>query len=268
MNGECYRRRLLAHLYITVPIVLTIAMAATSPTATQAAIFKCVDASGNTTYSGTECPPAESTQRISKTATALPGLDCRIARKLAHTTTRRMKAGESSDSLLESFGRIDSLSTFTINLVSYVYSFEGNHNLSANRIATLATERCQVSAFGSDAASCAAYPSSFIQELGGCATAPSDKGENHEETRRQQLAERYLKTTGGETAAYEPPELAEARPSATPTPTNRQKSACLLRVSKDIESIQMLMKSAHSTSAQDSLRIKVQQLKQQLRECG
>ena len=144
-------------------------------TQAEAAIFKCVSSAGDTTYTSTPCAQNQSTRRISSNASVVSGLDCRVAQKLAFETSHRMKKGDSSATIFDGFGGLNSLSPLVISLVSYVYSFEGNSDVSAARIATLATEHCQVGSFGTQARHCDTYPYEFIERLGGCSAA---KGEN------------------------------------------------------------------------------------------
>lgn len=144
------------------------------PSSVDAAIYKCVSADGDTTYTSAPCPHDESTQRISRRATAVAGLDCRIAHHLALDTARRMVGGESSSSLLDSHGGIDSVSPLVIGMISYIYTFQGNERVQASRIASLATERCRVGAYGSATNDCNRYPREFIHQLGGCSAARAE----------------------------------------------------------------------------------------------
>ncbi len=156
-------------------LALVLGAAVILSTQAEAAIFKCVSSAGDTTYTSTPCAQNQSTRRISSSASLVPGLDCRIAQRLAFETSHRMKKGDSSATIFDGFGGLNSLSPLVISLVSYVYSFEGNSDVSAARIATLATEHCQVGSFGTQARHCDAYPYEFIERLGGCSAARGKK---------------------------------------------------------------------------------------------
>lgn len=144
-------------------------------TPAEAAIYKCVTSTGDTTYTSTPCAQDQSTRRISRNAGVVAGLDCRIAQRLAFETSYRMKNGETSATIFDSYGGLNSLSSLVISLVSYVYSFEGNGDASVSRIAALATEHCQVGSFGAGARRCDTYPSEFIERLGGCSAARGER---------------------------------------------------------------------------------------------
>ena len=160
---------------IVAGFALLIAAAVILSTPAEAAIFKCVTSAGDTTYTSTPCAQDQSTRRISSNAAVVPGLDCRIAQRLAFETSYRMKKGETSATIYDSYGGLNSLSPLVIGLVNYVYSFEGNNDASASRIATLATEHCQVGSFGAKARHCDTYPYEFIERLGGCSAARGEK---------------------------------------------------------------------------------------------
>ena len=161
--------------YIVAGFTLLLGAALILSTPAEAAIFKCVTSAGETTYTSTPCAQDQSTRRISRNASTVPGQDCRIAQKLAFETSYRMKKGETSATIYDGYGGLNSLSPLVISLVNYVYTFEGNNDVSASRIATLATEHCQVGSFGSKARHCDSYPYEFLERLGGCSAARGEK---------------------------------------------------------------------------------------------
>ncbi|NND91222.1 MAG: DUF4124 domain-containing protein [Granulosicoccus sp.] len=264
-----------------------IAAAIAQTSSVEAAIYKCVDAAGNTTYTGYACEQDESTRRISKAATAVPGFDCRIAEKLAIDTARRMQAGETSATLYDSHGGMNSLSPLAIGLISYIYGFDGNTTASFSRIATLATERCRVGSFGNNPRSCDAYPRDFIESLGGCESA-------------QGKIDQEVSVISGETPTSRPPtmnldgyalpELGEANPAvpvtyAKPsTPSNgrqirhaddagaavgisQARASCLSRLNESLEETVRQMRASQSVATQERLRDRQRQLKKQLSRC-
>lgn len=236
-----------------------------------AAIFKCVSAAGDTTYTSTPCAHDESTRRISNTAAAVAGLDCRIARKLAFDTTRRMKQGESSASVFDSHGGMDSLSPLVMGLISYIYTFDGNDKVSANRIATLATERCQVGSFGANARRCEVYPYEFVEQLGGCDAARDESRSAAEQTAAGQTGADPIPATGTAIpASYEPPAAVPAiDTSARAAAANAidARSNCRQRLTQTLENTNARMQGGASTAEQERLRAQQRQLRMQLARC-
>lgn len=139
-----------------------------------AAIFKCIDAAGRTTYSSTACAAEESTQRISKTASALPELDCRVAEQFAADTVQRMSKGETSLDVFDGYGGMGKLSSIVVGMVGYIYSFHGSTTINDDRIVRLSTERCRVGSFGPVGRQCELFPAEFIERIGGCENARRD----------------------------------------------------------------------------------------------
>ncbi len=240
-----------------------------------AAIFKCVSAAGDTTYTSTPCAHDESTRRISNTAAAVAGLDCRIARKLAFDTTRRMKQGETSASVFDSHGGMDSLSPLVMGLISYIYTFDGNDKVSANRIATLATERCQVGSFGANARRCEVYPYEFLEQLGGCDAARDESRSAAEQTAAGQTralpGADLIPATGTATpASYEPPAAVPAVDTAAQAAAARAidaRSNCRQRLNQTLENTNTRMQNGASTAEQERLRAQQRQLRMQLARC-
>lgn len=240
-----------------------------------AAIFKCVSAAGDTTYTSTPCAHDESTRRISNTAAAVAGLDCRIARKLAFDTTRRMKQGESSASVFDSHGGMDSLSPLVMGLISYIYTFDGNDKVSANRIATLATERCQVGSFGANARRCEVYPYEFLEQLGGCDAARDEprgavEQAAAEQTRTMSEADAIPATGTAIPTSYVPPAAApvfDSAARAAATSAIDARSNCRQRLSQTLENTNERMQNGASTTEQERLRAQQRQLRMQLARC-
>jgi hypothetical protein len=272
------------------PILLTILLTATLSTpapVTAAAIYKCIDASGSTTYTGTACADDESTSRITRSATAVPGLDCRIARKFADKVIERMNSGDSSTELFDSYGGTGSLSPVIITMVSYIYSFDGDTLTAPSRIATLATERCQVGSFGPDAHHCTVYPTEFIQEQGGCDAALQDgsaRAGNAPETVHS--GESGAPQTASAPTAYALPALGEATPDAPaayrPAPPASASSTgkpegytgsmsgtaeCQERLKETLAETTRQMQAFPDEASQDMLRDRQRRLQMQLNRC-
>ncbi len=261
--APCPRLRDLARQPQGLSVILLLVILQTAllmPEPVDAAIFKCVSASGDITYTSTPCAHDESTRRISANATAVAGLDCRIARKLAFDTTRRMKQGETSESVFNSHGGMDSLSPEVMGLISYIYTFHGNEAVSASRIATLATERCQVGSFGANVRRCEFYPYEFIQTLGGCAAARDETaGDTAEPVTGAALPASYAPPAPA--ASIADPQASASRMAA------QQQSACRQRINGTLENTQALMQQGASAVEQTRLRAQQRQLRMQLARC-
>lgn len=248
-----------------------------------AAIFKCVSADGETTYTSAPCAPDESTRRISSTATAVAGLDCRIARKLAFDTARRMKQGESSASVFDSHGGMDSVSPLVMGMISYIYGFDGNSNVSASRVATLATERCQVGSFGNTARHCDVYPHEFIQALGGCEAARDESAIGAPQAARVQTSVLPVDTqapelgkatpAGEQTGRYAPSSAPSASassdlaPGVAATRAGSQRASCQQRIGTTLENTNLRLETELSSTEQSRLQALQRQLRMQLARC-
>ncbi|MGQ7846146.1 hypothetical protein ACUNV4_16805 [Granulosicoccus sp. 3-233] len=259
--------------------ILALQMVGSVSTPATAAIFKCVSASGDTTYTSAPCAHDESTRRISSSATAVAGLDCRIARKLAFDTTRRMKQGESSESLFDTHGGMDSLSPEVMGLISYIYTFRGNEAVSAGRIATLATERCQVGSFGANVRRCETYPFEFVQQLGGCEAARGESDNIAERAGTDSEQPQALPVAADEPAVGAAVPTRYAAPSAptasiddsaaraAATRAVNERASCRQRISETIENTNGRMQNGSSTADQDRIRALHRQLRMQLARC-
>lgn len=225
-----------------------------------AAIYKCVDNSGNTSYTGAPCPTDESIKLISNSAFARPALDCRVARKFAENTSQRMLAGESSDDLFNSYGGVNTITPFAMSLISYVYSFEGNQRMTTERLTALSNDRCEANSFGPVGRQCDAFPEQFIEGLGGC----SGILDNNEQ------ASAFARPV---TTNYALPLLGEANPlnttvpSAVKTATSNQRSTCQERLLVSINNTASEMREQPAAHAQEKLIKRHRHLRSQLTRC-
>lgn len=167
---------------IAVSFVCTFALAAKA----EAAVYKCTDANNNVSYNQLPCPVEEKAETMlsvkSKTNAAL---DCRIANNFARQIASRMRSGESSGNVFDSYGGIDATSSTAVGIISYVYSHKGNVDTGPQRITALSAARCSAGAYGP--VNCDDFPHNFIADFGGCeqagmkktmessSTAPSDQ---------------------------------------------------------------------------------------------
>jgi len=241
-----------------------------TPTHSHSAIYKCVNVSGGTTYSGSPCADDESTKRISKTASALPAMDCRVARKFAADTSRRMMAGESSGELFDSYGGMGATTPFVLGLVSYVYSFEGNQSISEGRLTSLSTERCESGSFGPVGRRCDAFPGQFIERQGGCNAARDEVGQidTVDGPTPVDPAFRGNSSFAPTGAAYALPALGEANASATAgAVTVDRRADCQQRLQRTIDQTAKQMREPQDASSQDRLSMRHRQLRSQLSRC-
>ena len=247
-----------------------------------AAIYKCVSAAGETTYTSAPCAHEESTQRISSNATAVAGLDCRIARKLAFDTSGRMKQGENSTAVFDSHGGMDSLSPLVIGLISYIYTFEGNDAVSASRIATLATDRCQVGSFGPSARHCESYPHEFVQQLGGCEAARDESSDTATQStttaqtgQPPKVSVSATEPAMGAASAVEPTRYAPPASSSgnktddviAATRSVNERATCRQRLSTTLQTVSRGQGSDASSLEQQQLQALQRQLRMQLARC-
>ena len=198
-----------------------------------------------------------------------------------------MNSGDSSTELFDSYGGTGSLSPVIITMVSYIYSFDGDTLTAPSRIATLATERCQVGSFGPDAHHCTVYPTEFIQEQGGCDAALQDgsaRAGNAPETVHS--GESGALQTASAPTAYALPALGEATPDAPaayrPAPPASASSTgkpegytgsmsgtaeCQERLKETLAETTRQMQAFPDEASQDMLRDRQRRLQMQLNRC-
>lgn len=276
MNLHCNRARsfrasLLRGRCLTLVLGAALGLVSgTTPTQSHAAIYKCVNVTGGTTYSGSPCADDESTKRISKTASALPAMDCTVAQKFAADTTRRMMAGESSGELFASYGGTSATTPFVLGLVSYVYSFEGHQSISEARLTSLSTERCESGSFGPVGRRCDAFPGEFIERQGGCNVARNEVGQKGTFDGPTPVApaveggSSFMATGTG----YALPALGEANAStASNAVTVDRRADCQQRLQRTIDQTAKQMREPQGASSQDRLSKRHRQLRSQLSRC-
>jgi len=155
---------------IAVSLVFTLVLAAEA----EAAIYKCTDANNNISYNQLPCPVEEKAETIlsgkSKTKAAA---DCRIANNFARQIATRMRSGESSATVFDTYGGIDATSSTAVGIISYVYSHKDNIETGPQRITALSAARCSAGSYGP--INCDDFPYSFIADLGGCEQAAMNK---------------------------------------------------------------------------------------------
>ncbi len=166
---SCSTTGLVSGLTLTALIALSTAL---SPNLAEAAIYKCVEADGSTSYKQTPCAAHAQQAKLQDSASSnRETLDCRIANNFARKTAMSMRLGQTSGNIFDSYGGIDALPNTAIGVINYVYTHKDNVDITTNRIASLSAARCSAGSYG--AVGCDDFPYSFISELGGCEKATS-----------------------------------------------------------------------------------------------
>ncbi|MFK7854657.1 MAG: DUF4124 domain-containing protein [Granulosicoccus sp.] len=230
----------------------------------KATIYKCVDASGNTTYTGSPCPADESTKKISSTAAQISGQDCRIARNFSQAVAAQLKQGTSSNEVFDYYGGLGSLSPTSIGLISYIYTFSGNASASASRIAHLATDRCKIGSFGESASRCESFPYEFIDSMGGCELASGAGGSNIPGLGAAQAVQT------ADTEPHNRYQAAEHSAASAQSPERSreyQRESCRQRISETIAQNEQSMRAPQAVATMESLRTRGRQLRSQLSKC-
>lgn len=227
------------------------------PITSEAEIFKCVGENGELSFSQTPCPNSKVTVQASSERHEHGAVDCEYAHRFALATAQEMKSGADSSTLFDRYGGLSALSRGSVSLISYVYQYRSNNEVSAARIAVLSAAKCRAHSFGD--VSCEALPASFTSRLGGC----------------HQGAE----TVGAALPfSQEPPTLAILTPQefrasqqaarrAARAKALEKSEECRDRLRAQIDRINSRMRSGYSASQGIRLRERRRDLEQRLREC-
>lgn len=140
------------------------------PTNATAAIYKCTDANGGVSYTQIPCAgEAQAESVLAHNSANDDTASCLIANNFANHVAVRMRAGESSGDVFNSFGGIDAMPSTSVGIISYVYTHKHNTNTVPQRITALSAARCSGGSYGP--VGCNDFPYQFISELGGCDSA-------------------------------------------------------------------------------------------------
>jgi hypothetical protein len=118
-----------------------------------ASLHKCVDADGNVTYRQTMCPSPDDSAATTTSPNAAagrrdPGAEtCDAIRGLAEEVARAMKRGLSSGDAVQALGGAGQIDQNALEVISYVYSFEGRKGMAVGQIAELAENKCRAGGF-------------------------------------------------------------------------------------------------------------------------
>lgn len=244
--------------------LLWLALAALSPNTSRAEIFKCVAADGAITFSQSPCHDEGSKVTVQKTVggAAEQPADCEHARRFALATAQDMRSGTDSSTVFDRYGGLGTLSKASVSLISYVFQFRTNSDVSVERISALATSKCQVRAFGD--ASCEQLPVSFTNRIGGC-----DDNEERSDDVELALASAVQQPAPLPDGKREPQRNAalQARERQARAREEEQRSQCEQNIKAQIGGINAQMRSGYSSSLGESLKKKRRALENRLRDC-
>lgn len=240
----------------------------------QAQVFKCVAANGDLTYSQTPCRDKDSEVTVQDVATSgnNDGADCEYAHRFALTTAMGMKRGVDSSDVFDRYGGLDALSRGSVSLISYVYQFRTNDDVTAERVAALSLAKCKANSFGD--VGCEQLPRRYTNQLGGC-EIPDEIADTMMNEMVMRNGWNESRTETG-TAAPTPsrtrisPE-ARSRASAERREAREReelrRAECEQRIQRTLDAINAEMRSGYSASRGITLRERRRDLEQQLREC-
>lgn len=227
-----------------------------------AGVYKCVDADGNITYAQTPCPNQKTTTVHTAASNAgKDALDCEHANRFALTVARSMKSGRSSSDTYMKYGGVDSMSKAAVNIVSYVHSFQHSDDISVDRIAALAGNRCQARAFG--AASCESLPVSFTDSIGGCDVDDEANADAAGEPQPATAASVNASELGSARSAPTMPDAS----AAVAVRNEERRTACIESKRAEIDSINDAMRSGYSSAEGDRYRQRIRDLRQAIKDC-
>lgn len=244
--------------------LLSLTLATLSPNLVQAEIFKCVASDGAITFAQSPCRDEGSKVTVQKTAggAADEAANCEHARRFALATAQEMRSGSESAAVFDRYGGLSALSKGSVSLISYVYQFRTNNDVSVERVSALATSKCQARAFGD--VSCEQLPVSFTNKVGGC-----DNDEENDDNAEVAFAnaEKQPAPVPDEQRERQSYAALQAREQQTRAREDEQRSQCKQNVKAQISNINSQMRSGYSSSLGESLKKKRRALESRLRDC-
>lgn len=240
----------------------------------QAEIFKCVAPNGDLTFSQTPCPDKDSKVTVERTVTTSSDdeADCKLAHRFALATARQMKRGVASSTVFDRYGGLSALSRGSVSLISYVYQYRTNDDVSAERIAALSVAKCKAKSFGD--VSCEQLPIAYTNSLGGCEVPEAITDAMAEERGRMEAPPpagvAYDQRTPPQTRSQLSAEARSRRQAQFREAKARdeaQRTSCRKRTRKQLDLIKAQLRSGYSASRGIGLRDRRRELEQQLRDC-
>ncbi len=236
---------------------LLLLLATLLPITGEADIFRCVGENGELSFSQTPCPNSKVTVQASSERRSDEPSDCEYAHRFALATAREMKAGKDSSTVFDHYGGLNALSRGSVSLVSYVYQYRTNDEVSAARIAALSVAKCQARSFGD--VSCEELPGSFTSRIGGC----KQRADNVSSA----MPFIEVKPPRVVVAPQESRSSQQAAHRAARAKEKQQREECRNRIRPQIDRINSQMRSGYSASRGIRLRERRRDLEQRLREC-
>jgi S1-C subfamily serine protease len=116
-----------------------------------------MDADGNVTYRQTACPGSAAAQQMdtapaTRTGRSPGAAACRAVHRLADQAARAMKHGLSAPAAIEALGGVGGIGQADLEVVNYVYGFDGQRLTSTAQIASLAERKCLAGGFSIEGA--------------------------------------------------------------------------------------------------------------------
>lgn len=237
---------------------LMLLLACLWPVAGAAEIFKCVASDGALTFAQTPCPEKDSKVTVQESAKSNVGDadECQYAHRFALATAQEMKAGTSSSTVFDRYGGLSALSRGSVSLISYVFQYRTNDDVSAERVAALSVAKCQAQSFGD--VGCEQLPVAFTKRIGGCQEDDADGGPvPFASAAPSQGYGAPLESNVSEQAQY-----LEARALE-----ERRRQECRDGIRAQIDKINSQMRSGYTSSQGNTLRDRRRVLENRLREC-
>lgn len=229
----------------------------------EAEVYKCVASNGDLTFSQTPCPGKDSKVTVERTVTTgkVDETHCEFAHRFALATAREMKRGVASSTTFDQYGGLDALSRGSVSLISYVYQYRTNNDVSAERVAALSVAKCKAKSFGD--VSCEQLPDAFTNRFGGC--------EMPEKSGGTVIPPAAIAASSPQPTHFQVSQDTLARQQAdfrkAEDRTQQRQAACKDRIRDRIDSINAQLRSGYSASQGTRLKNQRRDLEQQLREC-
>lgn len=252
---------------------LLLALAFFSPGTTNAEIFKCVAENGELTYSQTPCREKDNKVTVVKSGSSSSdeSADCEHARRFALNTAQQMKSGAGSVTIFDNYGGLGALSKGSVSLISYVYQFRTNDDISAVRVSALATAKCRARSFGD--VSCEQLPASFTNRLGGCDIDEDDGGYSSiDASDSDVMGVQAMQLQGaGRNQTSNSSQGANASLSArnrdAKVAEEEKRLQCRAKIKSQIASIDAKMRSGYTSQQGESFRNSRRDLEAKMRDC-
>lgn len=236
----------------------------------QAQVYKCVAANGALTFSQMPCPDKDSKVTLERTVTTNveDEADCKSAHRFALVTAHDMKRGVASSTVFDRYGGLSALSGGSVSLISYVYQYRTNDDVSAEKVAALSLAKCEAGSFGD--VSCKQLPRAYTSSLGGCEMSDemmvgmmkrSGAVESPPSTNAAVLSQSRIRVSPEARA------LAYAERREAKEREEHRRIACKKHIREKIDAINAQMRSGYSASQGTTLWNRLRDLEQQLREC-